>query len=232
MWGRLTACGGPPVRPFQIITNVETTAIFGVGLIGGSFALALRAAGYKGRIIGVSSASTITRALERGVIDEGLPPAQAAKADLIFLAQPIGVIIDTIAAIAPHLHKHALVTDAGSTKSAIMTAAAQYIEDGQFIGGHPMAGKEVRGVDAASAELFRGRVWGLTPAHPDHLNQPRTREFLHWLEKILWSSTPPSTTAPSPSPRISPKWPPPPSPPCSPNASTALPHSTDPASPI
>jgi prephenate dehydrogenase len=152
--------------------------------MGGSFALALREAGYTGRIVGVSSEATIDRALARGVIDEGLPGAEAAScADLVFLAQPISVIIETIGAIAARVPKHALVTDVGSTKSAIMAAGAQ-IAGGLFVGGHPMAGKEARGLEAASAELFRGRVWGLTPAHPGDLEQPQCREFLVWLEKI------------------------------------------------
>lgn len=164
---------------------MQTVAIFGVGLIGGSFALALREAGYKGRIIGVSSPETIARAIALGAIDEGLPPTKAAAcADTVFLAQPIGVIIETIAAIAAGIPKTALVTDAGSTKSAIMAAAYGQMPGGLFLGGHPMAGKEARGVEAASPSLFRGRVWGLTPAHPDDLQTPQCREFVQWLQKI------------------------------------------------
>jgi len=167
------------------LCNVQTVAIFGVGLIGGSFALALREAGYGGRIVGVSSPATITRAAALGAIDEGLPPAEAAScADLVFLAQPIGVIIETIGAIASHVPKQALVTDAGSTKSAIMAAAAGQMAGSLFVGGHPMAGKEARGVGAACAGLFRGRVWGLTPAHPEDVQQPQCREFVQWLERI------------------------------------------------
>ncbi len=153
--------------------------------MGGSFALALREAGYTGRIAGVSSPATIARALALGVIDEGLPAAEAAsRADLIFLAQPIGVIIETIGAIAGGVSNRALVTDAGSTKSAIMAAAAGTMAGRLFVGGHPMAGKEARGVEAASAGLFRGRVWVLTPARPGDLQQPQCREFVQWLEKI------------------------------------------------
>lgn len=167
---------------------MQTVAIFGVGLMGGSFALALREAGYAGRIVGVSSPATIARAVERGVIDEGLPPAEAAsRADLVFLAQPIGVIIETIGAIGSivaSVPRRPLVTDAGSTKSAIMAAAAGQMAGTLFVGGHPMAGKEARGVEAASASLFRGRVWGLTPARPEDLQQPQCREFVQWLERI------------------------------------------------
>jgi prephenate dehydrogenase len=166
-------------------SNVQTVAIYGVGLIGGSFALALREAGYAGRIVGVSSPATIARAIALGAIDEGLPPTEAAsRADLVFLAQPIGVILETIGAIARSVPRHALVTDAGSTKSAIMAAAAGHMASGLFVGGHPMAGKEARGVQAASAGLFRGRAWALTPARAEDLQQPRCREFLQWLERI------------------------------------------------
>jgi prephenate dehydrogenase len=169
----------------EIVTSVETVAIFGVGLIGGSFALALREAGYAARIVGVSSPATIARAITLGVIDEGLPPAEAAsRADLILLAQPIGVIIETIGAIAGSVPMHALVTDAGSTKSAIMAAAAGHMNGRLFVGGHPMAGKEARGVEAASAGLFRGRVWGLTPSRSEDLRQPQAREFVQWLGRI------------------------------------------------
>jgi len=164
---------------------VETVAIFGVGLIGGSFGLALREAGYTGRIVGVSSPATIARAIALRAIDEGMPSTEAAAAaDLIFLAQPIGVIIETIGAIAASLSPQALVTDAGSTKSAILAAANSQIRGNLFLGGHPMAGKEARGVEAASADLFRGRVWALTPSRQEDLQQPQCRDFVQWLEKI------------------------------------------------
>src|SRR5450432_206945 len=103
---------------------MNTVAIFGVGLIGGSFALALRKAGFSGRIIGVSSPQTIRRALELGVIDEGAPAQDAAQAaDLIYLAQPILGIIEILAELDPWVHPDALVTDAGSTKSTIVDRA-------------------------------------------------------------------------------------------------------------
>lgn len=142
---------------------MDTLAIAGVGLIGGSFALALRRAGFPGRIIGVSSPSTIASALTRGVIDEGLPLEQAvAAADLVYLAQPISQILRTLDLIGPHLKASALVTDAGSTKRAICVRAGKSMRAGQFIGGHPMAGKESRGVEHADAALFEGRPYVLT----------------------------------------------------------------------
>ncbi len=164
---------------------MENVAIFGVGLIGGSFALALRKAGFKGRIMGVSSPATIARAISLGVIDEGKPPAEAAaNTDLIFLAQPIGAICKTIAAIGGSVREGALVTDAGSTKAAIVSAAAEHMAGRIFIGGHPMAGKEARGLEAADAGLFYNRVWALTTAKPEDRQTPQYREFVQWLERI------------------------------------------------
>ncbi len=163
---------------------MESVAILGVGLIGGSFALALRAAGYTGEILGVSSPSTIERARALGAVDRACTLEEAARhADLLFLAQPVGVIRDSLAAIASHLRPHTLVTDAGSTK-AVIVAEAQRHPAMQFLGGHPLAGKEIRGVEAAEAALFQGRTWVLTPVKEDSLHRPAVVEFRAWLERI------------------------------------------------
>jgi prephenate dehydrogenase len=141
---------------------VNTVAIVGVGLIGGSFALALRKAGFQGKIIGVSSPATIQKALARGAIDEALPLAEAARrADLVYLSQPISQILATLDV----LDTDALVTDAGSTKTVICERARK-MRRGRFIGGHPMAGKESRGIEHADADLFRGRPYVLTAREP------------------------------------------------------------------
>ena len=96
-----------------------------MGLIGGSFALALRKAGFKGKIIGVSSAETVRTALDLHVIDEAMPLRDAAgQSDLIYLAQPIARILETLDEIDPHVYPGTLITDAGSTKSAIVARAA------------------------------------------------------------------------------------------------------------
>jgi prephenate dehydrogenase len=162
---------------------LNTVAIFGVGLIGGSFGLALRDAGFSGEILGVSSPITIAKAVELRAIDGGVTLDEACKrADLIYLSQPIGRIMDTLR----HLHPKAgaLVTDAGSTKNQITQTAHQHLHSGQFLGGHPMAGKETRGVESADARLFNGRPYVLTPADPADLETPIAREFLEWIGKI------------------------------------------------
>jgi prephenate dehydrogenase len=143
--------------PWRVVT------VAGVGLIGGSFALALRKAGFDGKIIGVSSPATIRAAIARGAIEEALPLAQAAEqSDVIYLAQPIEQILETLSVIDGSVRPGTLITDAGSTKHAIVERAHATILRGRFIGGHPMAGKEARGVEAADADLFRGRNYVLT----------------------------------------------------------------------
>ena len=156
---------------------IERVAIVGTGLIGASFGLALKSAGFTGTITGVSSARSVRAAKERGAIDSESSLEGAASCDLIFLSQPISGIIETLGKLTPMVGANTLVTDAGSTKTAIVNAAASLPV---FVGGHPMAGKEARGAEAAEPELFRGRPWVLTSkgAHPVEI------EFRSWLEKI------------------------------------------------
>lgn len=155
---------------------IQSVAIVGVGLIGGSFALALRRAGYTGELLGVSSPATIEAALAQGVINEGVSLEQAcARADLILLAQPILRIIATLERLAGQIRPGALVTDVGSTKREIVAAAVRH--GIPFVGGHPMAGKESRGVASADAMLFQGRPWILTPA----AGSPPARELEEWI---------------------------------------------------
>ena len=144
---------------------IKTVAILGVGLIGGSFGLALRRAGFTGRLLGVSSERTIRAALARGAIDAGAALEDAVpQADLVYLAQPISRIITMLPEVRQHAADHALVTDAGSTKGEIVRRAAELFNSGPlFVGGHPLAGKEGRGVEIADAELFRGAAYALTP---------------------------------------------------------------------
>lgn len=156
---------------------MQTVAIAGVGLIGGSFALALRKSGFTGRILGVSSERTTTQAIRLGVIHEAVTlEAAAARADLLFLAQPVFPLMEDIARLAGNLRPGAIVTDGGSTKGRI--CAAGRILGPQFIGGHPMAGKEARGVEHADANLFQGCNWILTPAEAAHLETPAAQ----WLQ--------------------------------------------------
>jgi len=160
-------------------------AIVGTGLIGASFGLALRKSGFTGAITGVSSPRAIADAMAAGAIDRGASLAEAAgQADLVFLSQTIGRILDTIRHLDALVQPGALVTDAGSTKCEIVDLARQSIGRCQFLGGHPMAGKEKRGAAAADAELFRNRTWVLTPDEPAELETPAARQFRGWLQRI------------------------------------------------
>jgi len=164
---------------------METIVIVGVGLIGGSFALALRHAGFSGKIIGVSSPRTTDEALRLGVIDQTLSLEQAVpRATLVYLAHPISRILEILPSLDPLLRPGTLLTDAGSTKSVIVRRAAQTIHQAQFLGGHPMAGKETRGVAAAEPGLFHGRNYFLTPLDPSHLETPAARFFLNCIRNI------------------------------------------------
>lgn len=161
---------------------MKTVAIVGVGLIGGSFGLALRAAGFDGEIIGVSSPAAVETALRAGAIGSRATLEQAAqRADLIYLAQPVNRILETLEKLGPIAPAHCLITDAGSTKALIVRKASESVREGSFLGGHPIAGKERRGADAADAHLFRNRPYVLTPSGPE---SPASREFRLWLERI------------------------------------------------
>jgi prephenate dehydrogenase len=161
---------------------MRVVAIAGVGLIGGSFGLALRAAGFDGTLLGVSSPGTIAEALRVGAIDRGVTlEAAVSEADLLLLAQPISRILSQIDEIGRMPLKPGLwITDAGSTKAQICARARRSLPPGVFVGGHPMAGKEARGVAAADPDLFRGRTWVLTPDAPGLLPS----SLPEWIERI------------------------------------------------
>ena len=164
---------------------MKHVVIVGTGLIGGSFGLALRAAGYKGAITGVSSPRAVADAHSRGAIDRAAPLEEAVpQADLVFLSQTIGRILDTIHHLDPLLKPGALVTDAGSTKCEIVDLARQCITRAQFLGGHPMAGKESRGAGHSAENLFRDRAWILTPDDPAELNTAAAVEFRAYLRRF------------------------------------------------
>ena len=142
--------------------------IFGVGLIGGSFALALRKAHAVGEVVGFGrSAATLQQAQQLGIIDRvgSDMAAEIGDADLILLATPVGQMAELMARIAPHLGAHTLVTDGGSTKSDVVAAARANLGSriAQFVPAHPIAGAEKSGAGAAQADLYQGRKVVLTP---------------------------------------------------------------------
>jgi prephenate dehydrogenase len=141
---------------------LDKIAIFGVGLIGGSFALALRQKGVVRHVVGVGRRrASLDRALALGIIDEIATSAAdaVAGADLVLLAAPVAQTENILREIAPLLGGSTVVTDAGSTKSDVVAAARRALGSkiGQFIPGHPIAGRELNGPDAALAQLYAGK---------------------------------------------------------------------------
>jgi prephenate dehydrogenase len=146
----------------------EQLGLIGCGLMGGSFALALKRAGLVKRVVGYSkSPSTTERARQMGVIDVEAPSALLAVsgADLVLLAVPVSATESTFKAIRHLLNKNTLVMDVGSTKRDVVDAARRVLKDqvGIFVPAHPIAGKEVSGVEHADANLYQGRQVILTP---------------------------------------------------------------------
>ena len=146
----------------------DRVAILGVGLIGGSFALALKEARACAHVVGAGrNSANLKLALERGIVDSIAADAVAAAhgADLVLLAAPLAQFPKLFRDIAPVLGPKAVVTDGGSTKRDVVAAARAALgkKVGQFVPAHPIAGGERSGAGAASAELFRNKRVILTP---------------------------------------------------------------------
>ena len=142
----------------------DRVAVIGVGLIGGSFALALKKARLCGHVVGIGrSAANLQVAKDRGIIDSAA--AQAGDADLVLVATPVAQFPAVLAALAPQLKPAAIVMDAGSTKRDVVAAARAALgaKIAQFVPAHPIAGAERSGAAAASADLFRGKRVVLAP---------------------------------------------------------------------
>ena len=142
--------------------------IVGVGLIGGSFALALRQAGAARHIVGMErSLEALNRALALGIVDSITTSAQEAleAADLVLLAAPVAQTGPILASLLPYLEPGTVITDAGSTKGDVVATARAILgaRVGQFVPGHPIAGRESNGPDAAIPDLYRGKKVVITP---------------------------------------------------------------------
>jgi len=162
----------------------KKVAIFGVGLIGGSFALALKKAGAAQRIVGVGrSAASLARAKELGIIDEVCVSAAEAVNDceLALIAAPVAQTEAILASMEPHLQADTVVTDAGSTKTDVVAAARRALggKIAQFVPGHPIAGREKNGPEAAIADLYVGKKVVIT-ALPENAPQHVARVADAW----------------------------------------------------
>ena len=146
----------------------ERVAILGVGLIGGSFGMALKARGLAARVTAYSRTPATRRlAVERGAADEcpETPQACVEGADLVYLATPVASLVPCLKEVADHLAHGVIVTDAGSSKQAVVAAMESLGVPGmRFVGGHPMTGSEAMGVEHARADLFEGMTYAVTPS--------------------------------------------------------------------
>lgn len=147
---------------------INKLVIVGVGLIGGSLALALRQAGAVKEVVGVGrSRENLETARALGIIDrmESSLADAAHEADVIVLAVPVAAMLPTMQELAPHLSPDTIVTDVGSTKRDVIGYAQQYLPDHirRFVPGHPIAGAEKSGAGAAFADLYQGRNVVVTP---------------------------------------------------------------------
>ena len=164
----------------------ERLALIGCGLMGGSFALAARQAGLVRTIVGFSaSEKTRQRAHELRVIDQACTSvAEAVQgADLVLLAVPVGAMASSFAAMAPALSAQTLLMDVGSTKSDVISAAQAHLGDklSCFVPAHPIAGKEVAGIEHADARLYQDRRTILTPLSSNSMRHTK-------LAHDIWSA--------------------------------------------
>jgi prephenate dehydrogenase len=171
---------------------IRQITIVGTGLIGGSLALALKKRKFAGRIVGCDREATLEKARDRGAIDEGFAnPGDAVRgSQVVVLATPVLAIVDLIERLGPALPAKTLLTDVGSTKTMVTQQALKVFGKSagrRFLAGHPMAGKELSGVDYADADLFQNAVWFLTPLPGQNLETLReglVAEFAGWIDQV------------------------------------------------
>lgn len=167
--------------PFHRIT------IVGLGLIGGSWGLALKEREIAARRVGCDKPEVLERALAARAVDEGfVDPVEAVRdADLVILATPVGAVLDLLPQMKGAVPPRALLTDVGSTKRLICQRAREIFgEEPLFLGGHPLAGKERSGLENASGALFEGARYVLTPLLPNHLADGRVKAFSALVEAV------------------------------------------------
>jgi prephenate dehydrogenase len=156
-------------------------AIIGLGLIGGSWGLALKRQGYEGTRVGCDREEILKRALSGGAINraEEDPAAAVRDADLVILATPAQAILDLLGELKGAVPRRALVTDVGSTKVLICERAFSVFQNAPlFLGGHPLAGKERSGLENAAPGLFENASYALVPRAPKDLEDPRVKDFV------------------------------------------------------
>ncbi|HLF20736.1 MAG TPA: prephenate dehydrogenase/arogenate dehydrogenase family protein, partial [Bacteroidota bacterium] len=164
--------------PFRCIT------LIGVGLIGGSLGLAIKRKFPSIRILGVDTPAVLERARKRGAIDQAVRISKGTvqRSDLIVLCTPVSAILRILPRVARYCLDSTIVTDVGSVKSAVTKLGARLFPGGNFVGGHPMAGTEHSGIDAAQPGLFERGVWVLTPV--PGMNDSGWRKLRGFLQRL------------------------------------------------
>ena len=166
--------------------TIDRICIIGVGLIGGSFALALKESGFKGHIVGANrSSKSLETAVSMGVIDSYQTDLSLAVsgADLVLLAVPMGVMKSVLKKIKPAISENTIITDAGSVKGCFVAAAREVLDELTYVvPGHPIAGTEKSGVEAAFPSLYVERKVILTPL-------PETERAAIEVVRDLWQKT-------------------------------------------
>ncbi|MCL5671367.1 MAG: prephenate dehydrogenase/arogenate dehydrogenase family protein [Acidobacteria bacterium] len=171
-----------PAEPF-----FKRISIIGLGLIGGSWALALKNLGHPAHRVGYDRPEVLSQALASEAVNEAAKdlPSAVRNADLVILATPVGAILDMLGQLQQHLSPRALVTDVGSTKRLICQRAKELISGkAVFLGGHPLAGKENSGFTHADATIFENVCYALTPSSGEHMNDGRAKAFVRLLESL------------------------------------------------
>lgn len=171
-----------PAEPF-----FKRIAVIGLGLIGGSWALALKKLGYPAHRVGLDTPQALKQAVESGAVHEGVRDVDEAvrNTDLVILATPVGKILDLLPLLKTSAPRHALITDVGSTKRRIAEKAKELPAGGPlFLGGHPLAGKEHSGFEYADAELFRNACYAIVPPSRTAMQDARAKAFVGLVESL------------------------------------------------
>ncbi|HSW45346.1 MAG TPA: prephenate dehydrogenase/arogenate dehydrogenase family protein [Phycisphaerae bacterium] len=178
------------MRNLRDLNKLSCIAIVGVGLLGGSIGLALRAAGYTGRRLGLGRRRiSLDKALKYDAVDEVTCDIAAgvAKADLVILGSPIGSFEPLLEQMAPALRPGTLITDMASTKTEVVRLTSKLLpRHVRFVGSHPMAGSEKTGVEYARADLFEGALCLITPTRT---TPGETVQAVKWFWKSLGGRT-------------------------------------------
>jgi prephenate dehydrogenase len=173
-----------PQTPSEVAPPFRRITIVGIGLIGGSLSLAIKKRFPPATVTGVDTPAVLRAAQRLKVIDRATTnvPRAVEDAELVVLAVPVGTILNLLMPVAQSCQSSVIVIDTGSVKDPIVRQAARLFPSGNFIGGHPMAGSEQSGVEAARADLFQGAAFVLCP--PSRRSRSSTRKLERFIAAL------------------------------------------------